>query len=380
MSHLDRDHRAVPSRQGDADGGGERLNGHPFGFVLPTVGVPGVKVEQHSQPVLLMACNSTVAIGEYLLKARLLPSITEQSGNDFFRPWALLGHPLLNATLTMALLPAITLLPWPKPARLGLAALLFTAALAFGGRSALVFGTLIYGAAVAVVLFRKTVRSGFTYFELTGGGLAFALGASALALVVAFTGLGERIFGNLIWDQSANVRAEVWRAFDYLRGADWWIGMAPTQIDKVALAMGLDPKFEAIENFWIYMYLQFGAIGFVPFIVGLFSLIALMLKTATPAMRAAVVMFFLVASTANSLSSKSVSLTLVALVSIGSLGHTRKRGFATFLDPRGGRAPQGGVLGAPTRQPSRSARASPTTTGRPPDWNPSPMSKLRVAR
>lgn len=304
-------------------------------YIIQTLWMPAVAaftlellgVRRHRQimvlVMLIMAVNSVVAIGEYALKDRLLPITSDRSLEDFFRPWALLGHPLLNAKLTMTLLPLVTLLPWPRGLRFGLVLLMFTAALAFGGRSALLLGSLVYGTALLLHVANKTVRGGFTYLELTGGSLALLFGASVLAVVVATTGLGDRIFGNLVWDNSANVRAEVWHAFEYLNGADWWIGIAPAQIDKIAVAMGLDPKFEAIENFWIYMYLQFGAIGYLPFIVGLLCLIALMLRTSTPAMRAAVITYFVVASTANSLATKSMSLTLLTLLSIGSVALVR---------------------------------------------------------
>lgn len=274
--------------------------------------------------VVFMAFNSAVAIGEYVTHSLLLPIPRPVGDTDFFRPQAFLGHPLFGAKFTVVMLPVIVLMPWSNAVRIGLIVLSYTAVLAFGGRSALILGTLVYAPLAVYHVARKTFAGGFSYLQLTGGAIAFAMCAAGISLLVALTGIGDRIIHNLVWDNSAQVRAQVWSAFGYLHGMDWWIGVSPREIDRIALAMGLDPRYEAIENFWIYMYMQFGAVGYLPFLVALAGLIALNFKTATPAMVASMIAFFCIASTANSLSSKSLSLTFVAMLSIGSLAASRR--------------------------------------------------------
>lgn len=262
----------------------------------------------------LLACNAVIALVEYATKMRLVAIVPGQYGDDYFRSSALLGHPLLNAMVTIALLPAVTLLPLKTPARVALALLLLTSVLAYGARTALVGGVVVYGAALAAHLAHGIARGRYSYLQLTGGSVALMLALAALAAVVMATGLGERIFQNLVWDNSASVRTRVWESFDYLRSADWWLGVSPAGIDAISLKMGLDLQFEAIENFWIYMFLEFGVIGFVPFIVGIGALVALMLKRSATPMRFGVLLFFMVASTSNSLASKTVALTLLTLL------------------------------------------------------------------
>lgn len=305
-------------------------------YIIQTLWMPAIAVytlrllapRRARQAVVLimgMLCaNAALALAEYFLKARLVPIAIEQVGNDYFRATAFLGHPLLNANVTTALLPAVTLLPIRTRWRAAIALLLLTSVLAFGARSALVAAVAVYGSCGTAYLLANLLRGRYDYREMTGGFLALAFAVSGLALLAMATGLGDRIFQNLAWDNSASVRARAWLAFDYLRGSDWWLGLPPTAIERIELRMGLDPTYETIENFWIYAFLQFGAIGYLPFIVGLSALTAWMFKTATPAMRFGVVLFYLVASTANALTSKTVSVSLL-VVAIASCTSVRAR-------------------------------------------------------
>lgn len=286
----------------------------------------------------VLACNAAVALMEVALQQHLLPIPPPPGDTGIFRAWALLGHPLLNANVTIALLPAVLLLPWRLPLRLALGVLLLCSVLAFGARTALSVGVLVYGLHAVCQALLNTFRGRYSYLQLTGGSAALLLGIAALCGLVLATGLGERIFDNLRWDNSANVRLAVWHAFDYLHGADWWLGLPPVAIDRIAVAMGLDLRYEAIENFWIYAFLQFGAIGFLPFLVGLGLLVKWLLREARPPMRSGVLVFFVVASTANALSSKTVSLMLLAVVVAASAApRTREAGrtlAASFTGPR----------------------------------------------
>lgn len=265
--------------------------------------------------VALLACNALVAIGEFLTGARLAPQSEEGVfAQEYFRSSALLGHPLNGAQVVVSLLPAVTLLPWSLLVRLTTGVLLVFSLFAFGGRASLSMGFIFYGGYALYRLFRAVVRGRFSYLQLTGGSLALMLGITAVAGVVAVTGIGERFFQNLQWDDSASVRGRVWEVFAHLSPTDLWTGVAPAEIDRISLRIGLDPKFEAVENFWIYLFMQFGVVGYFPFIVGLALLVALLWRAATPSMRVAVLVYFLVASGANTLASKTMSLMMLAVV------------------------------------------------------------------
>lgn len=267
--------------------------------------------------LLLLTGNAVLALFEALLQTRLTPlhpGIEVSFAEPYFRASALLGHPLHNAMITVSLLPAVLLLPWSLPRRLLVGLLLVLALLAFGGRASLVLGGVFYGGYAVFKTVQNLLRGRFSYLQLTGGSLAVMLGLTALVGLVAGTGLGARIFENLQLDSSASVRLRVWDAFGYLSGEDLWMGVSPAQIDHISLRIGLDPIFEAIENFWIYLFMQFGILGFIPFLIGLGCLLAVLWKAANPSMRLAVLVYFLAASTANTLASKTISLLLLTIV------------------------------------------------------------------
>lgn len=272
--------------------------------------------------LVLLACNALLAVGEALTPQRLTPLHVGRSdivAEEYFRASAFLGHPLHNALITATLLPAVTLLPWSRLWKLVFVGTLMLSLLAFGGRTSVVLAMLLYGAYAAWRVLASVVRGRVSYLQLTGGSLALMLALTSMIGVVAATGLGSRIFNNLKIDSSASVRMRVWDAFGYLSDIDLWMGVAPAQIDHISLRMGLDPNYEAIENFWIYLFMQFGVIGFVPFLIGLACLMIVLFRAATPPMRIAVLLYLLVASTANTLASKTVSLMLLVLVILGGV-------------------------------------------------------------
>ena len=160
----------------------------------------------------------------------------------------------------------------------------------------------------------RLVRGGYGYLHITGGLLAASLGTALLAAVVAATGLGERIFKNLTWDNSANVRLRSWEVLDYVRDADQWFGVSIPRIDSIALRIGIDPRYEAIENFWLYLLLLLGVVGFAVFLLGLVCLLLHLWRVSAAPIRVALVVYLLLASGANTLASKGTSLLLLALV------------------------------------------------------------------
>lgn len=276
--------------------------------------------------MLLLAGNALLAVGEALSGANLVPASLESSGlvaEVQFRATAFLGHPLHNALITASLLPAVTLLPLSRVGQIMLILLLLLSLLAFGGRTSIGLAVLLYGPYFFISACRKALRGGFNYLQLTGGSLALMLGTTGVLGFVAATGLGDRIFKNMKMDNSAGVRLKVWDAFDYLSESDFWFGIAPIDIDHIALLMGLDPKYEAIENFWIYNFMQFGVVGFTPFVVALACLVLVLWRAATPPMRVATLLYFLVASTANTLAAKTMSLMLLVVVILA--GATQQR-------------------------------------------------------
>jgi hypothetical protein len=270
--------------------------------------------------LVLLGLNALIALAEFGVKAPLVPryaldeSLVPDAG--YFRSSALLGHPLANALVTVSLMPAAMLLHGWR--RWGLLLLLGLSLLAFGSRTALAVMLLVYLSALLAMLALRAARGRYSYLQLTGGLLAMMLVATAAVAMVWLSGLGERIFANLTWDNSANVRLVALQALQHLDDFDWWIGVPPARIEEIALRLGLDLRFETIENFWVVLLMQFGLVGFVPFLLGLFVAMVHLWRRAAPPMRLALPVYLLVASGANTLASKSVSLTLLFVAALAS--------------------------------------------------------------
>jgi hypothetical protein len=277
----------------------------------------------------LMLTNALLALLEVATQARLTPLYLQVQGEglaqeDHFRASALFGHPLSNAKMAASLLPMALLLPMHGALRWAHVVLVGLSMLAFGGRAALFVAALVYGGWGVARLCGDLVRGRFSYLQLSGGSVFLLLAGVAMVALVITTGLGERIFANLYLDNSAGVRLRVWQAFDHLSAEQLWLGISARDIDLVALRLGLDPKYEAIENGWIYLSLQFGLVVFALWVIGFVCLITWTLRHAAPLAGAGVVAYVLVASTSNAFASKSVGSALLVTYAVASAAQLRR--------------------------------------------------------
>ena len=295
-------------------------------FFVDTLWVPGLSLialalhprARHRQLLVLITAllvlNSLTGVVEAGL-GRLFIPVYDPDGKlipeEHFRAAGLWGVPITSAMKTAVLLPTVFLLPLPMLVRLGVAAVHVLALLAFGGRTALGAALVVYGLAGAVVMFHRTLGWRYSYKEILGGTLLTVFGVGMLAGAVVTTGLGERIFANMTWDNSANVRLVVWNALDHLEVDEWWIGTSAARIDQIKLAIGLDPVYEAIENFWVALFIQLGVLGFVPFVLGLACGFVEAWRIAPSVLRLSMFIFLVVGSGANTLASKTVVLSLL---------------------------------------------------------------------
>ncbi|MDB5819325.1 MAG: rane protein [Rhizobacter sp.] len=265
--------------------------------------------------VAVLVVNALLGIGEALMHTRLIPlTIGSQVViEDIFRPSALFGHPLTNSMITATLLPAVLYLRISTAWRSAIALLLWIAVLAFGGRTGFVLSTIAYGLCLAVLLVRTTAQGRFSYVQITGGLLLAMVGIAVLASAIAATGIGERIFVSLSWDGSAAVRVRIWDVFDYLNIRNWLIGVEPADLPALNDRLGLADS-EAIENFWLVMFLKLGLSGFVVFASAMVCAFAWLWRSSHGAMRVGVCLFFIIASSNNSLATKTDALMLLMVV------------------------------------------------------------------
>lgn len=266
--------------------------------------------------VFVLAVNAVLAIVETMLQTKLIPLRIgggPETVEEIFRPSALLGHPLNNSMITATLLPVVLYLRIAMAWRVVLMLLLWVGLLSFGGRTGFLLATLAYGLYFLGQITLAALRGRFSYLQLSGGALLGCLAAALLAAAIASSGIGDRIFKTLEWDSSASVRVQIWSVFDYLSDFDMLMGLSLKEITAVGFRMGLT-ETEAIENFWLMMFLQTGWIGFVPFVVAMACVIAWLWRSSGGAMRVALLLFLAIGSSNNSLATKTIVLLLFMVV------------------------------------------------------------------
>ncbi len=304
------------------------LHNGPSGaaFIIDTLMVPAVTVltlgllqPQRSRQclwwlLLPLTVNAVLGIGEALLRARAIPLIiagTYEAIDTSFRPSALMGHPLINALATATLLPLPLFLRIPAIWRAAWVGLLWVALLAFGGRASFLVATALYGAHALGCALHGALRGRWSYLQIVAALLGVLLVPTLLAGGIVASGLGERIFQSLQWDSSAQVRARIWEMPGYLGARDTLFGISPHDIDVLSARIGLEATSEAVENFWLSMFLQLGLVGFVPFVLAMGCAVRWMWVASPTLLRISMAVFFLSASGFNSLASKTVCLTLL---------------------------------------------------------------------
>lgn len=295
-------------------------------FFVDTLWMPGLALlamalqtrHRHRQLAWMVATvlvvNAVQALVEQRLGSTLIPQFAGRDGlvpDDYFRASALFGHPLNNALITASLMPVVWFLPVAIVWRgLGLLLLLLSM-LSFGGRSSTVAVVLFYGALLTWAVVVQIASGKLRLRHVLVVVVCLLLGGAGLVGLVASTGLGERIFGNFTWDNSANVRLVALQALDHLDTVDLWAGVTPQRANQIAERIGLDLRYEAIENFWVALLMQVGLLGFVPFCIGLASGVAHIWRAANWPLRVGIVLFFVVGSGANTLAAKTVALLLL---------------------------------------------------------------------
>ena len=279
---------------------------------------------------VVMLANASLGILEFAFHFRLTPYFA--GGRPIlgdYRSTALFGHPLLNAGST-ALYAAMLILNADRalrtPLRLMLLAIQLVALVAFGGRTSLALASV-------VVAFGALRALG----ELAGGrrfDLRAALAAAVIAplTIAAFAaawlgGALAPLLERFTADRgSANTRFVIFDFFNVFSLDDILFGPEPGQLASLQNTFGVE---YGIENGWLGLVFQYGALMTAFFLVGLFALIGELWRRAKLGAWAIVLLFLLQASSAASLSVKSFEFNQFAILML------------VVFDCRAGRESQG---------------------------------------
>ena len=279
----------------------------------------------------LCVLSIIISVGEGATQTHLIPhrfsdtptkALTE--GAEDFRGAGLFGHPLTAALATSM---ATFLLLRMRMNGLLKAALFTTfliGLLSFGGRAALGTTLIMVGLAAVVVLVSGLVTRNLSLGFVGTIGAAVVILPPLMLMVVTSTDIGARILTHMYMDESADVRNLQWLVLNHLNLHDVLFGVPPVRLDILKYQIGLGGDTTDIENFWLLMFLNLGAIGFVVFVIalGLF-IMHLGRTTAHPLGWMLLVSAILIDSSSNSMGRKSVDLLFMAACMIAMTGYPR---------------------------------------------------------
>jgi hypothetical protein len=225
--------------------------------------------------IALVILNVLIGLWESLTQNNWFPFVANDIDgvNEFaaqetedFRANAFYGHPL-SASLVTAMAFFLLYSMRIRVIFMGpIIGLLLIGLLAFGGRTALGITGLFSCIAVVYVLTVGIIRRNLRLDFALGIAVAAIIVPLLIAIVVSQSTIADRIVDTLYFDDSAQVRVTQWMVLDYLSLKNWLFGVPLVDLEALKYRVGLDAN-EDIENFWLLLFLNLGAIGFVVFAI-----------------------------------------------------------------------------------------------------------------
>lgn len=233
---------------------------------------------------------------------------------EHFRATAFMGHPLENAFITSSAMFLAVAMPWTPLKKALILAVCMAGILAFGARSS--FGVTVVLAAAAALYFggRALLRGELRLSTLVAAPLIATLALAAGAALTFGTVLGERIVKLAKFDDSAQTRVDAFKLFDYVGRDGFLYGVDFAEVNFLLDTYG---AVKIIENCWINILLMLGAVLFVVFAASLLIFFRSITRGRGAIAAFAVLNFLLVASTSNSISTKTPSLAIFTIAMIG---------------------------------------------------------------
>ncbi|MEA2738704.1 MAG: hypothetical protein QOH05_2011, partial [Acetobacteraceae bacterium] len=272
-----------------------------------------------------------LSIGEGATQTHLIPlhigeAPTKELADDVedFRGAGLFGHPLTAALTTSMATFMLLRMRMNALLKAALFTTFLVGLLSFGGRAALGTTLIMVTLAAGVVLVRGVVMRNLSLGFLGAIGAAVVILPPLMLMLITSTDIGERILTHMYLDESADVRNLQWLVLNHLNMHDVLFGVPPDRLDILKYQIGLGADTTDIENFWLLMFLNLGAIGFVVFLIAL-GLFIMHLGRTTAHPLGWILLFsaILIDSSSNSLGRKSVDLFFMTACLIAMTGYPR---------------------------------------------------------
>lgn len=266
--------------------------------------------------------NSLIGLAEGAGKFRLLPfhEGTVFLNEEYFRASAFIGHPLANAAFTGVIMFVVLAIDLKPVFKYGIVATMLASLVAFGGRSSLGFSCifmLIYG---AISLRQSLANSALSRKEtlalIASVPITLIAGAAALLLLVN-SSIGERIFAySSLDDESSSTRLLAFSVVGFMNDQEKLTGVSTSRVLQITDMANQSMKLSYIENPWILMFMQLGAVWFAIWIA-ITGWFAISILQNTPlALKFAILNYYVIASSYNSFGVKGFMYAMVVAYAV----------------------------------------------------------------
>lgn len=221
----------------------------------------------------VMFANASIGIVEFVAHVRLTPFVAAgMAVPDDYRSTALLGQPLTNAGTTGAYILCLLLGGDRRLSAMARGALLVPQVLAmpaFGGRTAIIMtgaiATMLLARVLAGVMLGRRFDIRVAIAALLGAPLLGLAGVAAI-----YGGALDNLITRFVDDKgSAKARLLMFRLFDEFPLEDQLFGPRPEQLQSTLTKLGIEI---GIENTWLSLMFQYGALMEACFVIGLVGL------------------------------------------------------------------------------------------------------------
>lgn len=263
----------------------------------------------------LLFVNAVIGLLEFATHLRLFPYvISGEPVEGDYRSTAMLGHPLSNASTTGAYVLCLffggdsALTPMQRT-MLMVPQILVMAA--FGGRTAILASSLIIGASLLKGFALLVVGTRFDIRRLLTPVVVAPLILSAVAFAVSVGLLDEPISRFVDDNGSAEARVTIMRLFSTFEFGDLMLGPKPDLVNSALSTLGIEI---GIENTWIALIFQYGALMTLFFVLGLLALFWEFWRQAHSGATLLFIYFFIIISSSTGLSAKTMIFVHFALL------------------------------------------------------------------
>ena len=259
--------------------------------------------------VLLVLADGLIAIGESATRTLIIEPLIDL-GREF-RATALLGHPLNSSLISAPVILFATGFGRLSAGRLAAVLVLAAALMAFGGRAAAALAVVFLAVMLGTVVIRQLVRGRMPLQSLIAIPLILLIVPLAVSALWLTTDIAERLQNRLFFGPSAQARINLFNVFHFVTAKELWFGVSSRSVADLTEFI---PNSNTIENFWVFMIVQMGIAMFVPYVAGMLAFLTHLYRRTTSTGRFAIALFMLVASTNNSLTSKTPALAVLVVL------------------------------------------------------------------